>query len=74
MQILQTYQEASGQKVNMDKSEMFFSPNISEAIKDKFQENLPIKIYHAIKKYLGMPTQFGRSKERDFHFIMDKIW
>ena len=21
-----------------------------------------------------MPTQFGRSKEQDFHFIMDRIW
>jgi hypothetical protein len=25
-------------------------------------------------KYLGMPTQLGRSKQEVFNFILDKIW
>jgi hypothetical protein len=74
MNILKTYQEASGQKVNMDKSEMIFSPNISMDSKKQFQEKLPVKISNSIHKYLGMPTQFGRSKEQDFNFLMDRIW
>lgn len=74
MNILQIYQEASGQKINLDKSEMVFSPNISIDLQKIFQDNLPVKINTSFNKYLGMPTQFGRSKEQDFHFIMDRIW
>jgi len=72
--IFDEYQAASGQKINLDKSDMFFSPNISMEAKFLFQEKLPVKISDSINKYLGMPTHFGRSKEQDFSFIMDKIW
>lgn len=74
MNILQLYQEVSGQMINLDKSEMVFSPNISQDFKRRFQECLPVKISDSICKYLGMPTQFGRSKEQDVYFIMDRIW
>lgn len=53
---------------------MIFNPNISQEFKRKFQESLPVKISDNINKYLGMPTNFGRSKEQDFYFIMDRIW
>jgi len=74
MSILKQYQEVLGQEINLDKSEMIFSPNISQAFKSKFQECLLDKISTSLNKYLGMPTQFGRSKEQDFYFIMDRIW
>lgn len=57
----------------MDKSEMVFSPNISQDIRNQFQANLPIKISNNINKYLGMPAHFGRFKASDFNFIMDRI-
>jgi len=41
--ILQSYQEASGQTINLDKSEMVFSPNISQDFKKSFQDHLPVK-------------------------------
>jgi len=72
--ILDKYQEASGQKVNLDKSDMFFSPNINLDFKKSFEANLPIKISDNINKYLGMPTHFGCFKEQDFSFLMDRIW
>jgi len=72
--ILDQYQEASGQKVNMGKSDMFFIPNITMDFKKLFQEQLPVKITVSINKYLGMPTHFGGSKEQDFSYIMDRIW
>lgn len=74
MRTLQVYQAASGQKVNMDKSEIIFSPNISMDSKKEFQANLPIKISNNIQKYLGMPTHLGMSKEQDFQFLMDRVW
>lgn len=55
-------------------SEMVFSPNISQEFKEEIQKHLHVKISDGIQKYLGMPTQFGRSKEQDFHFIMERIW
>ena len=72
MEILHQYQEASGQKVNLDKSEIFFfSLNNSHDFKRKFQDHLSVKITDNIHKYLRIPTKFERSKEQDFHFIMD---
>lgn len=74
MDILNQYQEASGQKINLEKSEMIFSPNISIDYKQQIQDCLPIKISDHIHKYLGMPTHFCRSKEQDFYFIIDRMW
>jgi hypothetical protein len=73
MNTLLLYQSISGQKVNLDKSEMVFNPRLREDIKQKFQAQLPIAISTKITKYLGMPTQFGRSKVQDFNFIMDRV-
>lgn len=72
--VLKDYQQAFGQKVNMGKSEMIFSLNISMDFKKEFQRILPIKISASIQKYLGITTHFGRSKEQDFNFLMDRIW
>jgi len=73
MDTLQLYQNISGQKVNLDKSEMVFNPNLSPDIKNGFQAQLPTSISNNISKYLGLPTELGRSKVQDFNYIMDKI-
>jgi len=74
MSILTTYQDVSGQRINLDKSEMVFSPNVTSYFKKSIQEHLPVKISENLHKYLGMSINFGRSKEQHFQFIMDKIW
>jgi hypothetical protein len=71
--IFDEYQRISGQQINMAKSEMTFSPNIQQAIKDEFKGVLPLSITNTILKYLGMPTQIGQSRRACFNFIMDKI-
>lgn len=73
MDTLQLYQDMAGQKVNLDKSDMVFNPSLREDIKKDFQVQLPINISNKITKYLGLPTQFGRSKVQDFSYIMDKV-
>jgi hypothetical protein len=72
--ILDEYQRVSGQSINLDKSEMVFSPNISEDIKASFHQHMPILISNNITKYLGLPTQIGKSKNQVFQFLMDRIW
>jgi len=59
MSILQLYQNFSGQKINLDKFEMIFSPNISHDFKKQFQESLHVKISDNIHKYLGMLLYIG---------------
>jgi hypothetical protein len=56
------YQRISGQKINMDKSEMTFSPHIQQHIKEEFHSTLPFSITSSISKYLGMPTQIRQSR------------
>jgi hypothetical protein len=71
--IFYEYQRISGQKINMDKSEMTFIPHIYNYIKEDFHNVLPFTITHTIAKYLGMPTQIGHSRQTGFNFIMDKV-
>ncbi|MCI48754.1 hypothetical protein A2U01_0069997, partial [Trifolium medium] len=53
---------------------MTFSPNIHHSIQQEFQAAMPIRVTENINKYLGMPTQIGRSKHQVFKFIMDRVW
>jgi hypothetical protein len=71
--VFEDYQRISGQKINMEKSEMTFSPYIQQHIKDEFHSILPFSITSNISKYLGMPTQIGQSRQASFNFIMNKV-
>jgi len=73
MDIFAEYQRISGQKINLSKSEMVFSPNIMQNVKNEFQSFMPIQITEKISKYLRLPTQIGRSKNQIFNFIMDRV-
>ena len=73
-EILATYEVASGQKLNMDKSEVSFSRNIDRERKEILQMKLTFKAVDEHDKYLGLPTYVGSSKKRIFHTIQDRIW
>jgi hypothetical protein len=72
--VLQQYQGASGQLVNLKKSEMTFSKWVSNEIKRDINLILPIQEKDHFSKYLGLPTVVGRSKNQVFNFIQEKIW
>jgi hypothetical protein len=72
--IITTYQEASGQLVNMNKSEMMFSRHVRKEARDTIHHILPMQRVDHFSKYLGMPTHIGRSKNQVFQFIQDKVW
>ncbi|MCH82913.1 putative ribonuclease H protein [Trifolium medium] len=72
--IISDYQEASGQLVNMDKSDLMFSKHKPQPMKAMLHTILPMKMVSHFSKYLGMPTQMGRSKRQVFDFIQDRIW
>ncbi|KAI5338931.1 hypothetical protein L3X38_018203 [Prunus dulcis] len=59
-QILNSYCKASGQIVNLEKSNLFFSPNTLAEVKEEKKASLNVIITDDPGKYLGLPTIRGR--------------
>ena len=57
LQILQTYEKASGQVINFEKSAILFSPNVRRELKQSLLETCYIVTVAFIEKYLGFPTR-----------------
>ncbi|PNX99664.1 ribonuclease H, partial [Trifolium pratense] len=72
--IILDYQKASGQLVNMTKSELIFSKKVPENVQLEITQILPMKRVEHFSKYLGMPTDIGRSKHQVFNHILDRVW
>lgn len=72
--LLNLYEEASGQVINRDKSAIFFSPNAQSEIKSTITNSLSVRRVALNEKYLGLPTMVGKSKNNSFKFIQDKVW
>jgi hypothetical protein len=72
--IIMNYQEASGQLVNMNKSEIIFSKHAPQSTKEVIGQILPMQQVNQFSRYLGMPTHVGRSKKQAFNYIQDCVW
>ncbi|CAA7023512.1 unnamed protein product [Microthlaspi erraticum] len=72
-QILQTYEEASGQVINLGKSSITFANKTNIETKEKAKEILGITALGGQGKYLGLPEHFGRKKKDLFALIVDRI-
>jgi hypothetical protein len=73
MDILQVYQEGSGQMVNIQKSAIFFSANCQDQAKEEMLQLTGITTEALFEKYLGLPTAVGRSTKEAFEHIPSKI-
>ena len=71
--ILRRYEEALGQKINTDKSSVFFSPNTSQDIKDEIFNILGPMQDSKHTKYLGLLSFIGRSKTQVFSILKERI-
>ena len=70
--IIQKYKEASGQKINTDKSSIFFSPNTTQEAKEEIFATLgPIQDSRHTK-YLGLPSFIGRLKKQVFFILKER--
>ena len=67
------YELASGQKINTDKSSIFFSPNTSQELKDEIINILGPMHDSSHTNYLGLPSIIGRSKKLVFTEIKEKV-
>jgi hypothetical protein len=73
-EVLTKYCDASGQRINMDKSSIFFSKRCPAAIKESVKMELDVNRETLSEKYLGMPSGVGRSKNGAFKYLKDKVW
>jgi hypothetical protein len=72
--LLDKYCQASGQRINLDKSSVFFSKGCSEACRQVVKDALNVPNETLNENYLGMPSDVGRSKNGAFKYLKDRIW
>ena len=71
--ILEMYEKASGQAVNLSKSAITFGSRVSDTMKTRLRTILNIHNDGGCGKYLGLPKVIRRKKKEIFNFILEKI-
>jgi hypothetical protein len=73
MEILQLYEDSSGQQLNREKTAIFLSPNTSPATRKSIQDLWASSGVQNFDKYLGLPALIGRSKRSIFNGLKERI-
>ena len=73
-ELLALYETASGQKLNKDKTAIFFSKNTPQQDQNAIKNLLHIPAIRSYEKYLGLPSFIGRSKKICFSQIKERVW
>ncbi|KAL6178929.1 hypothetical protein ACLB2K_050446 [Fragaria x ananassa] len=71
--LLSLYEKASGQHVNLQKSNVVFSGNVPQATSQELAYILGVESVEKHKKYLGIPTLVDRSKSGTFAYLKDNL-
>ncbi|XP_030936139.1 uncharacterized protein LOC115961274 [Quercus lobata] len=72
--ILSEYEAASGQKLNREKTTLFFSKATSSSTQENIINLLGVSEVKQYEKYLGLPSFVGRGKRASFAFIKERVW
>ncbi|KAL9681127.1 hypothetical protein QQ045_012908 [Rhodiola kirilowii] len=71
--LLTAYELVAGQKVNYSKSEIVFSKNVVEDLKEELSSSLQVNTVQCHTKYLGLPMIFSHRKREVFKAIEERI-
>ncbi|KAA3464320.1 reverse transcriptase [Gossypium australe] len=71
--ILQEYENCSGQCVNFSKSTIFYSFNTTEEAKTMVSSLLGVRSSSNPEKYLGLPNVVGKRKKEPFQNLVDRV-
>ena len=71
--ILEDFCLQSGQKVNLSKSKVFFSPNVNPLLRNHLCGILRVSSTPNLGKYLGFPLSPNGRSTRDFDFVVEKV-
>ena len=73
LDILDTYGNASGQRLNASKSSIIFGNKVDHSVKQSIKGVLGITTEGGMGKYLGLPEQICGSKMKVFSYIQDRL-
>lgn len=73
LRTLHVYSSASGQLINLGKSEVFFSTNASQELQAQLCTLMGIPLASSKVKCLGLPSWWGRSKAEAYGFLIDRM-
>ena len=71
---LQLYEKASGQKINRNKTTVFFSKATNEGRKVEIKDFLGVSEVKEYKRYLGLPVVVGKNKKASLNYIKERVW
>ncbi|PRQ38153.1 putative RNA-directed DNA polymerase [Rosa chinensis] len=71
--LLDVYERASGQRINLQKSSVVFSKNVAPSLQAQLAAILEVKCVQEHDRYLGLPLHVGKSKTEIFEYIRESI-
>ena len=74
LELLSLYEEVSGQKINREKTALFFSKAVIEVNFQIIKGILGVHEIHHYEKYLGLPSLIGRGKKASFNYLKERVW
>lgn len=73
MKVLEDYEEDSGQRLNKEKTSIFFSKNTSREVQDQVKGLFGVQIIRHHERYLRLPPLVGKGKMKAFNRIKDMV-
>lgn len=71
--ILDIYARASGQQINLQKSNVVFSGSVLPHLRQSLAQLLGVELVSHHEKYLGLLTHVGHLKSEAFAFLKDRL-
>ncbi|KAL0005366.1 hypothetical protein SO802_012927 [Lithocarpus litseifolius] len=73
MDTLDCFCSISGQKINKDKSRIYFSPNIDAGKREELCGIMGMRSTPNLGKYLGFPLKQPGSSSQDYNFVIERV-
>ena len=73
-EIMVVDEKVSGQKINSNKTTLFFGKLVSEMVKNFIKDLLGVPEIKQYKKYFGLPTVVGKNRRASINYIKDRVW
>lgn len=74
LDILAIYERGTSQKINKEKTNIFFSSNTIQQTQSRIQQLLGVPAIKQYEKYLGLLALVWRAKKRSFIYLKERVW
>lgn len=73
LKVLTDYERDSGQKLNKEKTSLFFSKSKERKVQEGVKNLFGAQIIQQHEKYLGLPPMIGKEKKKAFNRLKDQV-